>query len=84
MPRYFLHVKSDGSDLLQDPDGQELDDLAAAKQEAIEAARELMAEDLRNGQALGLDRIMLIADEAGNILLEVSFKDALPPDSSSK
>jgi hypothetical protein len=82
MPLYFLHVK-DASGLLQDPDGQECDDLAAARQEAIEAARDLMAECLRLGQPLGLGREMAIADESGEIISTVSFKAALPPDDHS-
>ena len=50
MPRYFLHVQS-SSDILEDPVGQEFDDLAAAEREAAAAACELMAEALRWGQA---------------------------------
>jgi hypothetical protein len=79
MPRYFLHVR-DGSDLHQDPDGQEFDDLASAKQEAIEAAREVMAECLRCGRPLGLGRAMIIADENGVTVAEVSFETAVPHD----
>lgn len=77
MPRYFLHVRN-GSDLLQDPDGQEFDDLAAARQEATEAARILMAECLRSGQPLGLGKEMAIADENGVVVATVPFKDAIP------
>jgi hypothetical protein len=82
MPRYFLHVK-DASGLLQDPDGQEFDDLAAARKEAIEAARELMAECLRLSQPLGLNREMAIADESGEIISTISFKAALPAEDPS-
>jgi hypothetical protein len=82
MPRYFLHVK-DGSDLLQDLDGQEFDDLTAAKQEAIGAVRDLMAECLRCGRPLGLSRAMVIADENGATLAMVLFESALPTENSS-
>jgi Domain of unknown function (DUF6894) len=82
MPRYFFHVR-DGSDLLTDPDGQELDDLAAAHQEAVKTGRDLMAECLRCDRSLGLDRAIVVADENGAIVSEVSFKAALPPDDPS-
>jgi hypothetical protein len=76
MPHYFLDVRN-GSDLLEDQDGQELGDLAAARQEALEAARELMAEDLRNGAPLCLDRVMVLADEKGHVGSEIPFGSAL-------
>jgi hypothetical protein len=82
MPHYFLHVKT-GSDLLQDPDGQEFDDLAAARQEAIESARDLMAECLRTDQPLGLQREMVIAGENGDTIEVLAFRAALPADSAS-
>jgi hypothetical protein len=82
MARYYLHVRERSSALLQDPDGQELDDLASAKSEAIESARDLMAECLRSGRPLGLDRTMVVADENGATVAEVSFEAALPDDLS--
>jgi hypothetical protein len=82
MPHYFLHVK-DASGVLQDPDGQECDDLAAARQEAIEAARDLMAECLRLGQPLGLSRQMAIGDESAEIISTVPFKAGLQSDDHS-
>ena len=83
MPHCFLHVRN-GPDLLQDPDGQELADLAAAKEEAVAVARDLMAECLRSGQPLGLGRMMVIADENGDITYEVAFRAALPRDTEDR
>jgi hypothetical protein len=77
MPRYFLHVNQ-GTDVAKDLEGEEFDDLAAARQEAAGAARDLMASDLRSGQPLGLNRSIVITDESGDTIAEVSFKDALP------
>jgi hypothetical protein len=80
MARYFLHVK-DRSNVVQDPDGQELDDLAAAKEEAAAAARELMAEALRAGEPLGLHREMHIEDDHGLTVASIPFSEApLPED----
>lgn len=79
MPRYFLHIQN-GTELVQDPDGQEFDDVAAAELEAAQCARELMADCLRSGQPLGLGRAMVICDEAGAIVARVSFASAIPPE----
>ena len=81
--RYFLHVR-DGLDLVRDPDGEELEDVAAARHEAIETARHLMAQSLLDNEPLGLDRVMVISDESGAILAEVSFRAALPEDDTSR
>jgi hypothetical protein len=79
MPRYFLHVQ-DNSHILEDPDGQDFDDLAAAEREAAAAARELMAEALRWDKPLGLQKKMLINDEAGRTVSTAPFIEALPDD----
>jgi len=79
MPRYFLHIQ-DGADLLHDPDGQQFANLEAAQDEAMHVARELMADSLRAGRPLGLARAIVIADENGIVLAEVTFKSALPPE----
>ena len=81
MPRYFLHV-NERSALLVDPDGQECADLAAARQEATEAARDLMAERLRAGEPLGLHREMIIADEHGTTFATLSFHEVVPDDNA--
>ena len=82
MPRYFLHVK-DRSSLLEDPDGQEFADVAAAKEEAAASARDLMAECLRAGSPLGLHREVIIEDERGASVASVAFAEALPPEKTS-
>jgi hypothetical protein len=52
MPQYFLHVR-DHEGLILDPDGSCLDDLSAARAEAIESARELMAKASRRTAGSG-------------------------------
>jgi hypothetical protein len=76
MPRYFLHVRNQ-SELMEDPEGQECDSVEAAVREATQAARDLMAECLRNGQPLDKGRVMVVQDEAGEIVAEVPFERAL-------
>lgn len=76
MPRYFLHVQ-DGFDLLEDPEGAEFQDVAAAEHEAAQAARDLMAERLRSGAPLGLRREMVICNETGAVISTVPFASTI-------
>ena len=79
MPRYFLHVQ-DGSDILEDPCGQDFTDLPAAEREAAASARDLMAEALRCNEPLGLKKKMLVNDAAGRTVFTITFGAALPAD----
>jgi hypothetical protein len=83
MPRYFFHVMG-GADLATDREGQELDSPAAAHQEAVAAARQIMAECLRSDMPLGLDRTMVITDANGDRVSEVTFRAALPAYDASR
>ncbi|MDB5534442.1 MAG: hypothetical protein JWO28_2757 [Hyphomicrobiales bacterium] len=75
MPRYFFHRRS-ASSHVEDLEGQDLSNLKDARDEAIEAARELMSEDVRKGIAPD-DSQFEIADEQGNVLAIVAFQSAL-------
>jgi hypothetical protein len=77
MPRYFFHVCQDG-ETNPDLEGIECADLDAVRQECREAAREIMAENLRNGAVLN-GRAFHVSDETGAEVLTLSFEDALPP-----
>ncbi len=84
MPYYFLHVR-DGDHLTKDDEGEDLPDLKAARAEALEIAREMWAEALREGSARDyLDAVVIIADRKGRELMTVSFAEALPPRLRSK
>ena len=74
MPRYFFHIRKNGI-LEEDPEGAELPTLDAARNEAILAAREILAERVLQGQALDGD-CFVISQEDGTVLVEVSFKSA--------
>lgn len=76
MPLFFLHIRS-GSDVLHDPEGSHLPDLAAARAEAILCARELMSQGVLDGGRLGIERLFEIADEGGRTLLMVPFREAV-------
>lgn len=77
MARFYFHPCDDG-ERVEDPEGSELPDLAAAREEAIEAARHLWAAAVLAGQDIGTKRFE-IADEGGVCLLAVPFDDALSP-----
>lgn len=76
MPRYFLHVE-DGTHRIEDPEGSELPDLAAAREEALTASRQLWANALRDQVDLG-QRRFVIMDESGTLLASVDMDEALP------
>jgi hypothetical protein len=44
MTRFFFHVRDDGDDVSRDTEGQELPDLEAARQEALNSNREMLGE----------------------------------------
>jgi hypothetical protein len=74
MPRYFFHLLNGGSSC--DEEGAELPDLDAAEQRAIEAAREMMGEDIKHGR-LHLGHRIEIKDADGRESRTVHFKDAV-------
>ena len=76
MPLYFFHVRT-GYDLVSDDEGMELANLEEARAEAIESALELMANDLKSGEAPEL-RIYEVTDESGATVLTLPFADAVP------
>lgn len=75
MTRYYLHINNGGG-YVEDTEGQELDDLDAARAAAIEGVRSLLSEEAIQGQ-LDLSGRIEIADGDGNILLILPFSDAV-------
>ena len=75
MARFYFHMRT-GDYVEPDPDGTELPSLAAAKTEALQSAREILA----NAIMASSDPIdgFVIADESGRELATVALKDALP------
>jgi hypothetical protein len=70
--RYFIHIVTDTERLI-DPDGGEFADLASARVEATQSARDLMAEELLCGRAVPLAWKAQVADDDGNVLLTLPF-----------
>jgi hypothetical protein len=80
MQRFYFHLR-DGTQFVPDETGMDLSGMEEARREAIQSAREILADQLRNGEALDGQRIE-ISDDTGTVLEVVTFKDALRPDGS--
>jgi hypothetical protein len=76
VPRFSLH-NTVGRVLLEDPDGSDLPDVDAAREEALAAARELWASAMLDGKDLS-DQLFVIADKHGEHVGVVPFTGALP------
>jgi hypothetical protein len=63
MSRYFLHIR-DGREFVEDPEGSELPDVTAHA-EAIEAAGEITADQLRAGRMVDSSEFLTF-DEGGS------------------
>ena len=75
MPRFYFHI-GDGHGFIEDDEGIDLLDQAAARTKAVEAARDLMAGDLRDGQ-LDLTSFIEVEDEAHRLLFTLTFAEAV-------
>lgn len=74
MPRFFFHLK-DGATFC-DEEGMSFATVEEARKEAMRAAREIMADEVRHGSLTLVDRIE-IADEGGNPVTVVTFAEAV-------
>jgi hypothetical protein len=75
MARYYLNLRNGGG-YVEDLEGQELPDLAAARLHAIDGIRSVLSEEARRGE-IDLRGSIEIADTHGNILLVLPFSDAV-------
>jgi hypothetical protein len=74
MPNYFFHVRY-GDELIEDPEGMELPNVVAARAEATQAARDILAEKVRFRSNPKGDAFE-IWDENG-LVESVSLRDSL-------
>jgi hypothetical protein len=75
MPRYFFHIRT-GDAVIRDPDGSDLPNLDAARAEARQAARDLLAALLKEGGVLD-GQVFEISDEAGSVLERIPFRSVI-------
>jgi hypothetical protein len=75
MPLYFFHHQT-VSGLITDDEGDDLPGLQAVREEAVEAARELLAHAARAGRD-ARDESFVVVDDLGQTVLVLKFADAL-------
>ena len=76
--RYYLH-QIQTNEVVPDPEGSMYSDLASAEREAVDAAREMMANSVRVGRDIS-DWTIEIADEHGNSVSRVPFASVVTRD----
>ena len=75
MAHFYLHIHNGGG-YVEDPEGQDLPDLEAARLAAIDGVRSVLSEEMRQGR-VDLSGMIEIADGDGKILLILPFCDAV-------
>jgi len=75
MARYYMNLHECGV-VTEDLEGVDLPDPSAAAANAMTAARDVMAGEVKGG-ALCLSCKIVVLDENGRQVAEVSFRDAL-------
>lgn len=69
---YFINIVTD-TERIVDPDGQDFADLEAARVEAVQCARDLMAGELAAGRPVPLGWRMHVSDAGDSVLLAIPF-----------
>jgi hypothetical protein len=83
MPIFYFHVQSPDGEITKDDEGIELDDVAAARDEALHAARDLLAD----AASRGLDvrkKSFVVTNAEGEQIASLDFGEALQEPSASK
>lgn len=74
MPLYFFHI-CNGNGFVEDHEGRELSDEAAARAVAVTGARDIMAEEMRAGQ-LNPASFIEVEDSEHRHLFTLQFSEA--------
>ena len=74
MPRYFFHLYDDI--ITHDDEGVELPNEAAARLQALKGARDIISSQVRHGYLVRSHWIDVV-DEQGQVVLQVTFGDAV-------
>lgn len=78
MPRYHFNLHN-GLGSVPDEQGRELPDLEAARDEALKAARSIIADEVLQGR-LDLSGRLEVTDSVGVLLVTLSFGEAVGAD----
>ena len=74
MTRYFFSIV-EGDEIMDDEEGTELPNLEAARTEALESAREVIADDVLSARKYEAGRAIMVRDETGKIVLTLPFSE---------
>lgn len=75
MPRYYFHIR-EGDKFERDPEGSDHDSPEEARQAALAAAREMVAEAALRDELID-GRMFEVADEAGTVVDIVTFQSVI-------
>jgi hypothetical protein len=75
MPRFYFHI-CNGNGFTEDEEGREFPDLEAARSEAVRAARDIMASEVRSGM-LDLSSFIEIEDADHQLTHTLGFEEAV-------
>lgn len=76
MPRFFFNLRSAGETIV-DSEGQTFRSIASAKEEALQAARDLIADTIKAGRIVDRARVFEVSNASGEVVLTVPFADAI-------
>ena len=74
VPRYFFHLRDDLR--VNDEEGRLLPDEGVALSTALEEARVLVCESIRQHGNVNMDHSIVVTDETGSELFTVTFREA--------
>jgi len=75
MPLYYFHLR-DGTDVLLDHEGRELEGHDAIVATTLAEARDMLSAEARAGR-LCLDQVIDVEDQSGIVVHQLAFADAL-------
>ncbi len=75
MARFYINLRQ-ASEYILDQEGSDLADVSVAKAEAVEAARELLADSVRHAR-LSVERAFEVIDDVGTLVAVIAFTDVL-------
>lgn len=73
--RYYLNVRIDG-ELIVDNEGIDLPDLSDVAEEAIQAARDIVADRVKHGQRVD-DSVFEVVDLSGATVMTIPIRSVL-------
>jgi hypothetical protein len=77
MSRYYFHLRLLDDEVIADQEGLDLPDTATARQEALAAARQILADSIKFGRE-NIPDAFIVADSEGHELDTIPLAAALP------